>query len=61
VTSGVVSALGHTMEQEGLPMLHNLHHFHEALARHRIGETVEVSLWREGQTLARSAVLTEYR
>jgi S1-C subfamily serine protease len=39
----------------------NLHHFHEALARHRIGETVEVSLWREGQTLARSAVLAEYR
>jgi S1-C subfamily serine protease len=39
----------------------NLHHFHEALARHRIGETVEVSLWRAGQTLARSAVLAEYR
>lgn len=59
VTSGVVSALGRTMEQEGLPMLHN--HFHEALADHRIGETVEVSLWRAGQTLARSAVLAEYR
>jgi len=39
----------------------NLHHFHEALARHRIGETVEVSLWRDGETLARSAVLAEYR
>ncbi len=45
----------------GTSPVKNLHHFHEALARHRIGETVEVSLWREGQTLARSAVLAEYR
>jgi serine protease Do len=45
----------------GTSPVKNLHHFHEALARHRIGETVEVSLWREGQTFARSAVLAEYR
>jgi S1-C subfamily serine protease len=29
----------------------NLYHFHAALARHRIGETVKVSLWREGQSV----------
>ena len=45
----------------GTSPVKNLHHFHEALARNRIGETVEVSLWREGLTLARSAVLAEYR
>jgi serine protease Do len=39
----------------------DLHHFHEALARQRIGETVEVSLWREGQTLTLRTVLEEYR
>jgi len=45
----------------GISLVKNLHHFHEVLARHWIGETVEVSLWREGQTLTRSAVLAEYR
>jgi S1-C subfamily serine protease len=39
----------------------DLHHFHEALARHRIGETVEVAVWRDGETLVVRAVLEEYR
>ena len=37
----------------------DLHHFHEALARHRIGETVEVSVWRDGQTVTLRPVLEE--
>jgi S1-C subfamily serine protease len=39
----------------------DLHHLHEALSRHRIGETVELTLWRDGQTRMLSAVLEEYR
>jgi len=39
----------------------DLHHFHEALARNKIGEPVEVVLWREGQTLLLRAVLEQYR
>jgi serine protease Do len=39
----------------------DLHHLHDALARHRIGDPVEVTLWREGQTLSVNAVLEEYR
>ena len=39
----------------------DLHHLHEALARHRIGEAVEVSLRRDGRTLVVEAVLEEYR
>ena len=39
----------------------DLHHYHDALARHRIGETVEVSLWREGQTITLRTVLEESR
>ncbi len=39
----------------------DLHHLHEALASHRIGEAVEVSVRRDGQTLVAKAVLEEYR
>jgi serine protease Do len=39
----------------------DLHHLHDALARHRIGEIVEVTLWRAGQTLSLKAELEEYR
>lgn len=39
----------------------DLHHFHEALARHHIGDTVEVSLWRAGRPVTLRAVLEEYR
>ena len=27
----------------------DLHHYHEELARHQIGESIEVSIWRDGQ------------
>ncbi|MBI4636166.1 MAG: trypsin-like peptidase domain-containing protein [Candidatus Rokubacteria bacterium] len=39
----------------------DLHHFHEALVGHRIGETVAVTLWRDAATLTLNAVLEEYR
>jgi S1-C subfamily serine protease len=39
----------------------DLHHLHEALASHRIGEAVEVSVRRDGQTLVVKTVLEEYR
>jgi serine protease Do len=35
----------------------DLRHFHELLFRLKVGETVEVTLWREGQTLAVRPVL----
>ncbi len=37
----------------------DLHHFHEALFRWKIGEPVEISLWRDGQALAVRSVLGE--
>ena len=37
----------------------DLHHLHDELSRHRIGETVEVSAWRDGQTVTLRAVLEE--
>ena len=39
----------------------DLHHFHEALFRHRPGETVDVTVWRNGQRLTLRPVLTEAR
>ncbi len=35
----------------------DLHHFHEAVFRHKPGETVVVTVWRNGQTLTLRAVL----
>jgi len=37
----------------------DLHHLHEAMSRHRVGETIEISVWREGQALTLQPVLRE--
>jgi S1-C subfamily serine protease len=37
----------------------NLHHLHEVLGRHRVGETVDVTVWREGRAVTLSSVLGE--
>jgi S1-C subfamily serine protease len=37
----------------------NLHHLHEVLARHRVGEAVDVTVWREGRAVTLSSVLGE--
>ncbi len=42
----------------GKPII-DLHHFHEELARHRIGESVDVSIWRDGQTVTLRPTLEE--
>jgi serine protease Do len=39
----------------------DLHHFHDLLARHPIGDSVEITLWRAGGRLTVTAVLEEYR
>ncbi|MEK7700687.1 MAG: hypothetical protein AAB418_01645 [candidate division NC10 bacterium] len=39
----------------------DLHQLHEALARYRIGEAVDITVWREEQTLSLRAVLDEFR
>jgi S1-C subfamily serine protease len=39
----------------------DLHHLHESLERHRIGEAVAVTVWRRGQSLTLQPVLEEYR
>ena len=39
----------------------DLHHLHETLGRHTIGEAVEVTIRRDGGTLTLKAVLEEYR
>jgi serine protease Do len=36
-----------------------LHHLHESLERHKVGDTVSVTWWRAGQTLTSRAVLEE--
>lgn len=41
---------------DGKPIRH-LHHLHELLEQHKVGETVSVTLWRGGQTLTCRAVL----
>ena len=35
----------------------DLHHLHEELSRHRVGETVAVSIWRDGRTYTRWPML----
>jgi serine protease Do len=37
----------------------NLHHLHEVLGRHRIGETVDVSVWRDGRVAPLRPILGE--
>jgi serine protease Do len=39
----------------------DLHHLHESLERHRIGDAVAVTVWRRGQSLTLQPVLEEYR
>ena len=39
----------------------DLHHLHESLERHRIGESVEIEVWRSGESLTLTPVLEEYR
>ena len=41
---------------DGQPV-RDLHHLHESLGRRRVGETVEMAVWREGATLVLRAVL----
>jgi S1-C subfamily serine protease len=40
-------------------LVRDLHHLHEAMSRHRVGETIEISVWREGQALTLLPVLRE--
>ncbi len=42
----------------GKPII-DLHHLHEELTRHRIGESVDVSIWRDGQTVTLKPTLEE--
>jgi S1-C subfamily serine protease len=37
----------------------DLHHLHDELSRHRAGEAIAISVWREGQTLTLQPVLRE--
>jgi S1-C subfamily serine protease len=37
----------------------DLHHLHEALTRHRAGEAIEISVWREGRALTLQPILKE--
>lgn len=39
----------------------DLHHFHDLLSTHKIGETVGLSIWRDGQPLAIRVTLNELR
>ena len=39
----------------------DLHHFHDLLQQHRIGEPVDVTVWRDGETLTLRPVPEEYR
>lgn len=39
----------------------DLHHFHALLADRKSGETVTITVWRDGQTLTFSPVLVENR
>jgi serine protease Do len=45
---------------EGRPVK-DLHHLHESLERHRIGDSVAVTVWRSGESLTLTPVLEEYR
>ena len=39
----------------------DLHHFHDLLQQHKIGEPVDVTVWRNGETLTLRPVPEEYR
>lgn len=50
---------GDVITSIGGKLITDLHHLHDELSRHRIGETVEVAAWRDGQTVTLRAVLEE--
>jgi S1-C subfamily serine protease len=43
---------------EGKPV-RDLHHLHDALSRHRAGDAIAISVWREGQALTLQPILKE--
>jgi S1-C subfamily serine protease len=45
----------------GGKVVEGLHHFHALLAERKPGDTVEITIWRDGQTLTFSPVLVEDR
>jgi serine protease Do len=45
----------------GSDVVENLHHFHDLLFRRKPGETVQVTVWRNGETLTLSPVLVKDR
>ncbi len=45
---------------EGRPVT-DLHHFHDLLSTHRVGQTVALAVWRDGEPLAVRVTLTEFR
>jgi len=53
--------LGDVVTALAARMVKDLHQLHEALARHRVGEAVDITVWREGRTFSLRAVLEEYR
>ena len=40
-------------------LVRDLHHLHEAVSRHRAGEAIEISVWREGRALTLQPILKE--
>ena len=45
----------------GSDVVENLHHFHDLLFRRKPGETVQVTVWRNGETLTLAPVLVKDR
>ena len=54
-------ASGDVVASVGGKPVFDLHPFHDLLQRHRIGEPVDVTVWRDGQTLTLRPVPEEYR
>ena len=48
---------GDVVTSVGGKSIRDLHHLHDVLSLHRIGETVDVTVWRAGQTVALRLVL----
>jgi S1-C subfamily serine protease len=48
---------GDVLTAVGGKSIRDLHHLHDELALHRIGETVDVTVWRAGRTVALRLVL----
>jgi S1-C subfamily serine protease len=45
----------------GSDVVEDLHHFHDLLFRRQPGETVQVTVWRNGETLTLFPVLVQDR